>query len=83
MTDQSDQLRDLVQSRLPHARVFWDPAPDQFWDEKPCELMAVNRKNPDRKGSIHYSKGFPEHPVETLADDFVAHIGPRVSDEDE
>jgi len=76
----ADELRDLVQSKLPHANVFWDPAPDAFFDTKPCELIAVNRNDPEKKGTIRYPNGFPDQPVETLAEDFVAHIGPEVTE---
>ena len=80
MKSKGETLRELVQSRLPYARVFWDPAPDEFFDKKACELIAVNRKNPKKKGSINYRDGISAHPAETLAEDFVEHIGPDVAD---
>jgi len=60
--------------------VFWKPPPDDFFETRACELVAVNRENPNKKGSICYQNGIAGHPVETLADDFVAHVGPEVVD---
>ena len=75
-------LRKLVQSSLPHAQVFWDPPPDDSVANKTCELIAVNRNNPEKRGSIIYLNGFPTHPIkiETLADEFVTYVGPDISD---
>lgn len=80
MRSKGDTLLDLVQSRLPHTRVFWDPPPDEFFEKNSCKLIAVNLNNPKKKGSINYRDGIAEHLPETLADDFVAHVGPEVSD---
>lgn len=80
MKSKGDTLRELVKSRLPNANVFWDPPPDEFFEKKSCELIAVSIKNPRKKGSINYRDGIAAQPVETLADDFVAHIGPEVAD---
>ena len=80
MKSKGETLQELVQSKLPNARVFWDPPPDEFLDKQSCELIAVNLKNPKKKGSINYRDGITEHPVETLADDFMAHIGLDVAD---
>ncbi|MBW2005913.1 MAG: hypothetical protein JRI72_15190 [Deltaproteobacteria bacterium] len=80
MKSKGETLRNLVQSKLPHANVFWDPAPDEFFEKKSCMLIAVNLKNPKKKGSINYQDGIAEHPPEILADDFVAHIGQEVAD---
>jgi hypothetical protein len=80
MKSKGETLRELVQSRLPHVSVFWDPEPGNFFEKKPCMLIAVNLKNPKMKGSINYKDGIAEHSVEILADDFVAQIGPKVVD---
>lgn len=80
MNSKGEKLRFLVQSKLPHANVFWDPAPDVFFEKKPCTLKAVNLKNSEKKGSINYQDGIAEHPAEVLSEDFLAHIGPEVSD---
>ena len=80
MKSKGDSLQELVQSRLPHANVFWDPPPDEFFEKKSCKLIAVNLKNPKKKGSITYQEGIAEHPAETFADDFMAHIGPDVAE---
>lgn len=80
MKSKGDVLRDLVQSKLPHARVFWDPPPDTFFETKSCHLIAVNLANPEKRGSIHYEKGIAANPPETYADDFIAHVGPDVED---
>lgn len=80
MKSKGEKLRHLVQSKLPHTDVFWDPAPDELFEKKSCTLIAVNLKNPEKKGLINYQDGIAEHKAETLADDFIAHIGPEVSD---
>lgn len=80
MKSKGETLQELVQSKLPNARVFWDPPPDEFLDKQSCELIAVNLKNPKKKGSICYTDGISEDPVETYADDFVAQKGPDVAD---
>jgi hypothetical protein len=80
MKSKGDTLRELVQSRLTHARVFWDPPPNDFFEKQSCKLVAVNLKNPKKRGSIDYRNGITEHPPEALTDDFVAHIGPEVAD---
>jgi hypothetical protein len=80
MTTRGDDLRHLVQVKLPHARVFWDPPPDKFFETKACELVAINQKDESKRGSILYKDGIVEHPAEALAEDFVTHIGPKVAD---
>ena len=78
MKSKGDTLQELVQSRLPHTRVFLDTQDKLF--EEPCELFAINLKNTKKNGSINYQDGIAEHSAETLADDFVILIGPDVAE---
>ena len=73
-------LRDLVQTKLPHTSVFWNPAPISPTGSDPGTLWAVNKKHPNRKGAIRYEHGIAQHSIEALAADFVVHKGPDVSD---
>jgi hypothetical protein len=75
----AEKFRDLVQSKLPNAHIFWDPEPNPFCDQQSCTLVAVNRTSPEKKGSIDYPQGFPDQLVKVLAEDFVVHIGPKVT----
>ena len=72
MQSKGETLQELVQSKLPNARVFWDPPPDEFLDKQSCELIAVNLKNPKKKGSIYYKDGYLFSYFEYVGNDFEA-----------
>lgn len=80
MTSRGTELAEAVQSKLPNAKVFWAQPPDPFFHQKACTLVAVSRTDPNKRVEMEYKDGLGDHSIETLADDFVAHLGPELSD---
>jgi len=74
MRSRASELVEAIQRRLPNADVFWEKAPDPFFDNMPCTLVAVSHTT-GGKVIMEYISGLSDHPIETLADDFVAHLG--------
>ena len=73
-------LINAIQAKLPYAKVFWRQAPDQFFEDKECTLVAVSQEDPKKRVEMRYKDGLENHTIKTLADDFVAHVGSMYSD---
>jgi hypothetical protein len=78
MRSRTSELVEAIQRRLPNVDVFWEKEPDPFFDNMPCTLVAVSHTT-GGKVVMEYVNGLSDHSIETLADDFVAHLGSRVS----
>ena len=80
MSSHGTKLAETLQSKLPNAKVFWTQPPDPFIHQKACTLVAVSLTDPNKRVEMVYKDGLGDHSIATLADDFVEHLGPELSD---
>lgn len=69
-----ETFRQEVAKLLPKADVFWAEKQAPF-HYPPWELVAAKKGDSTSRVELQYQSDMAEHPIDILANDFVAHLG--------